>query len=340
MNWLIHIFITLFGLSVFAQEKLGVLSVEEVLLRPYFLLQEPQSGEFFLGDSSVAFGWKKSHTLGAIFRIGSQTLLNSSARFSDTVDDRLGVIEAFGQVTGDDGRLRVGLVPLEYGVEGGWLESELTLHRSLFFQRRVIALRDFGLSYQVGHQGFYSQMAVDNCKSGGNTYGRMFLTANWGWSNYRNLNLGVAAQTGTTKPESTSTSNDTFAGVDPTQEAKWRLANLFFHWYPNNWQVLLEVHLGELEQNKVATKLSGGHFDLGYRLNPYSQLLLRYDHFDPNEKSYGDLEREVSLGFGVSDKHNTNSLYVIATKAIEQGQEVNNDQLRLIWRLTSLSQRH
>ena len=124
MNWLIHIFITLFGLSVFAQEKLGVLSVEEVLLRPYFLLQEPQSGEFFLGDSSVVFGWKKSHTLGAIFRIGSQSLLNSSARFSDTVDDRLGVIEAFGQVTGDYGRLRVGLVPLEYGVEGGWLESE------------------------------------------------------------------------------------------------------------------------------------------------------------------------------------------------------------------------
>ncbi|MCB0390467.1 MAG: hypothetical protein KDD58_04210 [Bdellovibrionales bacterium] len=322
----------------FAEEKLGILGVEEVLLRPYFLVREGQEAEFGLGESSFALSWFKTKSVGGIIRLGSMALRNPMLHFTDTVDDEVAIVEAFAQISGIYGRLRMGLIPIEFGVEGSWLESELYFNRNLIFEKRIIPLRDFGISYQVGNHGFYTRMAVHNGESfGENPDGRMFLTASWGWTNYRNFNLGVSAMTGTTKPVSTQNVNEDFiAGVDVNKEALWRMADLYLHWHPHKWFFLAEIIFAELEQEEQITKFNGGHLDFGYQWIFHFATFVRYDHLDPNELSDNDLQRKISAALRFSDKHQTQSLYLVASKIYEQGSNFHNDEARLIWHLTPI----
>ncbi len=331
------IFFCVAVLSV-AAEKLGVLSVDEILLRPYFRAEEGQRGEFGLSDSLVNFSWKKDQHLTANLKLGSQILRNQMIHFSDSPSEDLGLIEAYVQYTGMLGRIRMGIIPLEYGVEGSWQESELIFNRHLLFENRVVSLRDVGVSYYVSHKGFYTQIAVHNGESDvGNPDGRMFLTASWGWRNERNLNLGISSVTGTIKPESTvGVTQNNLAGVDSSIESLWRQATLFLHWHPNKWRFLLEATFGESEQENKIQKYNAGHVDLGYDWNQQWATYLRYDHFDWNERVYGDLHRRVTLAAVVSDPHKTNMLILAFSKNFEQGVEVNNDTFQLSWRVTPL----
>ena len=324
--------------SLQANEKLGVLGVEEVLLRPYFLVSEGQDAEFGLGESSFAVSWFKNQKIGGIIRLGPMSLRNPMLHFQDEVSEDVAVVEAFAQVSGDYGRVRMGLIPVEFGVEGRWLESDLHFSRSLFFANRLLPLRDFGLSYQVGNHGFYTRMAVHNGESESqNKDGRMFFTASWGWSNYRNFDIGLSALTGTTKPESTkNVTKDFVGGVDVNSEALWRVADLYIHWYPNDWFFLSEFMFGELEQNEKITKYNGGHIDFGYQWSPFMATYLRYDHLDPNESQENDLQRKASVAIVFSDKHQTNSLYLIGSKIYEQGSNLHNDEARIVWRLSPI----
>lgn len=322
--------------SAQAREKLGVLSVEDIFLRPYFLVREGQEAEFGLGETSLALSWFKSQDLGGIVRLGPRELINPMIHFSDEVKNELTIIEAFAQLSGLYGRLRMGLIPIEFGIEGVWQESEMSFPRSFIFEKRLVPLRDFGLSYQVGVHGYYTRIAIHNGESESeNKDGRMFYTASWGWSDYKNLDIGISSLTGTTKPLSTQTvTQDSIAGVNVNKMALWRMGQLYIYWHPNEWFFLSEFLFGELEQSEKVTKFSASHLDLGYRWNPNLKIFVRYDQFDPNESMDKDLLQKSSLALVFSDKYNTNSLYLIATKIYEQGNSINNDEFRLIWSLT------
>lgn len=329
------IFIHIFFLSAIASEKLGRVNIDNILLYPTYLVEEGQHSEFGLGLSSASFSWVHSQNLSAVFRIGKKSLINPALHFIDTPDDSLGIYEAFGYLSGLYGNLRMGLIPVNFGLEGSWSEEQLIFPRSLLFDQRVMALRDLGLSYQTSHNGYYTSIAIHNGESDKNLDGRMFITSSWGWMNHRNLNLGVSAQAGTTKPLSTSTvKNDFVANVDVNEEALWRIANIYTLWNPHRWYLMIEMYFGEVEQDQV-TKYHGGHGDFGYQWNSYFGTFLRYDHFDPNEKLDGDLQRQASLALRVSDKYQVNTLFVTLIKKMEQGIEINNDQVLLSWRLTA-----
>lgn len=319
-----------------ASEKLGVLSVEDLFFRPYFLVREGQEAEFGLGETSLALSWFKTQELGGIIRLGSRALINPMIHFSDDVKEELSIVEAFAQLSGIYGRLRMGLIPIEFGIEGQWQESEIYFPRSLIFEKRLIPLRDFGISYQVGIQGYYTRIAIHNGEGeSDNKDGQMFYTASWGWSDYKNVNVGISSMTGTTKPISTqNVTQDLIAGINVDNAALWRLGQIYIHWHPNDWFFLSEFMFGELEQSEKVTKFNASHLDLGYRWNPNFKLFVRYDQFDPNESKDKDLEQKSSLALVFSDKYNTNSLYLIATKIFEQGSNVHNDEFRLIWSLT------
>jgi hypothetical protein len=332
----LYFFILFFVSPVLASEKLGTLSLDEFLIKPYFKISEGQEGEFGIGDSNLSWLWIKDNNVSANLRLGSLELKNLPVYFSDTKESELGLIEAYGTYAGAFGTLSAGLIPTGYSFEGKQDENKLIFSRSLIFKERVVPLRDLGLSFFVQNQGFYTQIDIHNGESDSSVNdGRVFLTSSWGWKDDKNINLGISAFTGTTKPVATSlVVSNQLAGFDSQKRALWRMASLYFFWKPGNWYQLTEIHFSELEQEEKITPFNGGHFDLGYNFTPFFSSFVRYDQFDPNKNINGDLKREISLAFEFSDKHKTHSLFLMGTKKIEQGIKIANDELSLIWRLT------
>lgn len=315
-------------------EILGRLEVSEILLKPYFLLKEGSQSEFLIGDTSFTMSWYKDELISSRLKIGSADLLNKPVHYKPAVTEDLKIVEAFAQVKGAYGEARLGLIPLDYGLEGATTEGELIFPRSLLFKTHIIGLRDYGASYKISDRGFYTRLAVHNGESDRNLDGRMWMTSTWGYDGLKNMRLGISGQTGSTKPISTSTSTGTLAGVDINKEAKWRMVDLFASWRPRYWTLTLEATMGDLLQEKEVRKFYVGHFDIAYELSDKWGLQARYDMYDPNNKLKDDIQTEISAGAAYKSEHETSVIYLIATKILEQGKEKANDEIRLIWRVT------
>lgn len=329
--WFLLFFLTL---SAQARERLGQLEVEDLTLRPRFAVEEPSDGSFDIGESTLGFRWSLIDNFSSVFRLGSRQLINPVARFSDSVADELTLIEGYISWVSNYGELRMGLLPLQFGVEGDKLERELRFSRSLLFEQRIVGLRDLGLSYRIDFNGYFTGFTIHNGEGGEDRDGRVWYTAEWGWSDERKFQLGIAGQTGTTKPIATSTSADTLAQVDPTREALWRLGGIFMEWSPSQWKTVLETYVGERVQGNELEKYTVGHWDLIYDSSAQFGVQLRYDSFDPSAKVTGNWQQEVSIGFRISDIHQTSNFYLIGTKRLEERGETANDRLQIIWSAT------
>lgn len=317
-------------------EQLGTVSLTDVLLKPYLLLKEPQEGEFRLGDSSMQVAWFLDKTFQSRIRLGPESLRNQMARYSDSLQDRIGIVEAFAQYSSVYGQARFGMIPLSYGAEGALEERELFFPRSLFFKNRVFALRDIGFEYRVQNKGYFSEFKVFNGEGETNPDGRMWFIANWGWKDRDKFSAGLAGMTGTTKPSSTAGIADTLAGVDVNQQAKWRMGTVFLKWYPSAWKVLLDFTMGELIQSDdIQGKFAGGHLDFIYD-QPTWAVMTRFDYFDPNVEASQDLKRESSIGIILKNHNQTSQVKFIGTKVVEDGNQISNDEFRLVWQLTPL----
>jgi len=315
------------------REDIGELNIHDLLLRPEFKLQEPSEGAFSIGESSFALRWELEKRFGGVIRIGPRTLLNPLARYQPLVDEDVVIVEGFAEYTDLYGRFRMGRIPVEFGYEGRLWERELLFPRSLIFSKRAVMLRDLGVSYEISQNGFFTGFVVHNGESDSDTDGRIWYTARWGLRG-ENFELGMTGQTGGTKPIATSASTDTLAGVDPLREAKWRQGGMHFVYNKKKWEWVLEVYAGEREQMQEVGKYSAGHTDLGHRFTKNFSAYLRYDQMDPNSKIPNDLERRASIGFIASNKTHSSNVILVGTKVIEQGTQVNNDELRLIWSLS------
>lgn len=337
--FLIYFLIIFFSFQTLAREKLGTLTVDDLLLRPMFTLNEGPRGEFTVHQSSVNFLWEKDENFRASLKVGSLILRNPMLHFSDQVSRELGMVEAYAVISGMLGKVSMGLMPVEYGIEGSWQEGELIFERNFLYQYRVLPLRDFGLKYKIDFKGFYTQIMVQNGEGESeNLDGRMFVSSKWGWTNNRNVDVGVSGLTGTVKPAIGQVLPTTFlAAIDYSKESLWRTGTVFLYWHPNQWHFLLETTFGESEQNEIVTKFNGGHMDLGFNWGEQFSTYLRYDHFDPNDAVYGDLLRKTSVAIATSDKYKTNTWILSFGKVFEQQNSINNDELYLVWRVTPLT---
>jgi hypothetical protein len=325
--------------SVEANERLGQLSVEDLLLRPMFKMTEGPDGEFSVYQSSINFLWIMDESFKAQLRLGSLQLRNPMLHYADEVSNELGLVEAFAEYSGMLGQISMGLLPVEYGIEGSWLERDLIFERSLFFEKRILPLRDFGFKYKVDFKGFYTHIMVLNGEGDSeNRDGRMFVSSKWGWTNYRNVDVGVSGFSGTIKPdESAALPTSYLASANYSLESLWRIGTFYLYWHPNQWHFLLETHFGELEQNEIMTKFNGGHVDWGYNWSDQLATFIRYDHLDPDDSRDGDMIRKSSLAFALYDKYKTNTWILSAAKVYEQQSQINNDELFLVWRVTPVS---
>jgi hypothetical protein len=113
------------------------------------------------------------------------------------------------------------------------------------------------------------------------------------------------------------------------------MGSFFLRWYPSDFKMLMEVHLGEVNQEgQLREKFAGGHVDLMWDWTTRWGFQARYDHFDANTKKDGDLQREISLGLSLSNATRTSRLFLVGAKVLEEDQKIPNDKLMLMWRLT------
>ena len=330
-----------------SKETLGQLDVSDVLLRPNFQLVESSRGSFSLGESSFEVTWSLDEALSGHFRVGSRPLINQTARYSDSVNNDLMLVEAYAEWAGPYGRFRLGRVPLEYGAEGSWLERELLFARSMIFAKRLVALRDDGFSYEIDGSSFFTSISVSNGESDQDLDGRMWQTARWGYRQGKILEVGMMGQAGSTTPKSTV---KTIATVDTpvldktgnfnaSEGSRWRMGGIFAQWYPRWWQVVLEGTFGEVVQTNGGGKFSVAHLDVVRQFPNMYLLGVRADHFDPNSSQDGDRILEASLLLGVENRTRTSSVLLIGTKVFEEGRSSGNDRLLLVWRLAAVSKK-
>ncbi|HMN67926.1 MAG TPA: hypothetical protein PKC28_05240 [Bdellovibrionales bacterium] len=315
------------------REDIGELRIHDLLIRPEFKLKEPTHGSFTIGDSSFALRWELEQKYAGVIRIGPRTLLNPTARYELAVPDDVTLVEAFGEYNNPYGRVRLGRIPVEWGIEGAQWERELIFPRSLLFKKRAMMLRDVGGSYEIAHNGYFTGFVIHNGESDSDTDGRIWYSAKWGYRTDA-FQIGLNGQTGGTKPIATSTSTDTLAGVDPAKESLWRIGGVNMAWHRKKFEWVLEFYAGEREQETMIGKFATGHSDLNYQFSKIFSGHLRYDQFDPNLKTPGDLERELSLALVLSNATRSSNLILVGTKVLEQGSKVNNDEIRLIWSLS------
>ncbi len=326
----------IFTPSVYAtvlREDIGELKIHDLLLRPYFDLKEGREGNFSIGESSFALRWELEQKFAGVIRIGPRTLINPSARYSSKVNDDVTLVEAFAEYNDVYGRFRLGRMPIEYGYEGRLWERQLVFPRSLLFQKRLMMLRDMGVSYDVQQGDWYTGFVIHNGESDTDVDGRSWYTARWGYKG-EEFEIGATGQTGSTRPTSTATSGDTLANVDVNKNEKWRMGGLYANINSRQWDWVLEAYMGELEQEGTITKFATGHTDLGYQFSKRFSSYLRYDFYDPNIRLYGDQERQISLALMLSNPSHSSNLILVGTKVLGEGVSIHNDEIRLIWSLS------
>lgn len=336
LRWAWPILVFFYSLAALGlqREDIGLLKIHDILLRPNFFLGEGGRGSFSIGESSFALRWELEEKFSGVIRIGPRSLINPSARYSDTVADDVLLVEAFAELNHPFGRFRFGRIPVEFGYEGRLWERYLVFPRSLLFKERVTMLRDVGGSYEISHNNYYTALAIHNGEGDSDQDGRLWYTGRWGYAEEK-FEVGIAGQTGSTKPVTTSTSNDTLAGVDPTAEAQWRMGGLYLAIHNFGFDWTMEYYMGERQQGEVIGKFAAGHSDMSIEIDRFFSVHLRYDHFDPNLKDSNDLKREVSLGLMLSNRTHSSNLLLVGTKVLEEtAGQIPNDELRLIWSLS------
>lgn len=290
------------------------------------IYSEPKDGKFTLGSASFGGRWtgwsgtdpKKSQThVEAQIAIGTRSLIARPFRYAplSTVERPTdpALVDAFAGIGGTWGRLRVGLMPLTFGLEDGD-ESERKWLRPLILRRGLIGLRDIGVGYSVAAGGFHSDWYIHNGEAGDDRDREIWMTARWEYrlrTDRVAWRWGASGQVGRTAIESThptGTVANTNSELDPDQSSRLRFGGLHM---ASDWVIgeggrgsdsdrrfgfELEAFGGEVLQDARTRRLRALRFDLEYE--PFNRwgFLARGEMLDPDTQVAGDTVHELGLG--------------------------------------------
>lgn len=326
-----------FVTSAQADEVIGNFSIKDLHIRASLTNLHESETRFDLVGSFFALKWDKQDKYSAHLIVGSEQMRNLPVYYAATNDDKLGLVEAYAEYADFFGRFRFGLIPLEFGYDGVLQSYEQIFGRSLFFTQRVIGLRDQGISFYTEHRGYYTQFAIHNGEIDTAHDNRLWTSANWGFSNERNMRIQLSLQSGYVESALSAGSTNTLAGVTNGETARWRNGLFFVNWYPRDWNVVFELGGGELEQGLYEGRYNTSMFELSHQFSQRFISGLRYNQMDPNSKVEGDAITELSLLFMLKSKDSTGSIILQGTKVLEESNEIDNDQIRLVWVLTPIT---
>ncbi len=336
-SWLsLAIFLFTFPQLVFSADSLGELAVYRLMVEPNFYIAEPKTAAFELKRGLFALQWKNDNRWQAQVAVGSPDMIGLPSRYG-AESKSWGLVEAYGQWDSGLGVLRLGLLPLDYGLEGGEFEEVLIFPRSLIYQKRYMGLRDVGFSYYIKQNVYYSRLTIHNGEGGADLDNHAWFTAKWG------LDLGVwdfglSGQVGNTTPLSTnqSTNASTDELFSATQSHKLRLGNFFLKYQRDEWFAQSEIFLAEVLTDASTSQFAGWHIDGKYRLNSVAQVVFRYDELRFYPATGREKTMQVTLGLAFSNWNKTSNLFIYAIKNLEEPFENSNDRLQINWRWTPM----
>ena len=331
--------------------SVGELNVSDLLLEPIYLYEERSTSVGSFGQSKSGFKpgysllgvqWRRDRYLSGILKLGSKYLIGAPARYvPQSPTDDIGIIEGYGQIDSDLGRLRVGLVPIPFGYEGGDAEARLRFPRSLAFQYRLVNLRDYGVSYRITYDGFFSDWAIHNGEGGPDLDNEAWMTARWGWQGAQFVRIGVSGSAGRTSPQSTFPGGTPgtpqtleAAGLDVTKISRVRLAHAFVWWDTRPIRMLVEATAGDVRQESREGKVKALHVDFEYETSPTWSLLTRYDSMDPRDDLQGDTITEASAGIAWRSTYENTIVTLIGTKRYSEDPSEGNHRVQLTWRIS------
>lgn len=325
-------------------ELVGTLSVSDLLMQPRFLSTEDSTNNFELGRSYLFFTWKMNKELSAHFGVGRQELVNHNTRLAVNVSNSgdykdFAFFEAYGQLDTKFGTVRAGLIPLAFGWEGIHKESEWIFPRTLFYGgeddtylTQNFGLRDYGVSYFVSYKDFYTQTTIHNGENGKDLDGKTWHTAIVGWKNKSGLEGAL------------SMSNGKYRNGNTNPELDFSYANAFFGFQFHNLLILGEGTLGQEEKEFETTPGEGlkkrfwdYHVDASHPIKKGLAILARYELYDPDTNVENDRTQRNIIGFDFFNELRTSNFYIWAIQNKEDGNDINNDQLMVIWKIRSLS---
>lgn len=296
--------------------------------------QEPRDGQFSMSSASFGGRWtgwasaeknqnsthvglQSATQVEAQIAIGTRSLVARPARYAPlTTTERLSdpsIVDAFAGVTGPWGRLRLGLIPITFGLEEG-VESERHWLRPLILRRGLIGLRDIGIGYSVSAGGFFSDWFIHNGEGGDDRDHELWMTARWEYrlrTSRVEWRWGASGQVGRTSPASThpaGTIASSLAEIDVDQPSRLRYGGLHM---ASSWVIgegergsgsdrrfgfELEGFGGEIQQDARTRRLRSGRLDIEYE--PYEQwgFLARGEYLDPDTQVPGDMIHEAGIG--------------------------------------------
>ena len=313
------------GAVVSASEKIGELSVSDLMLEPTFITQEPDGTSdhaFIPGRSYLAVGWKQDAVISARLMLGSKSLIVQPARYG-LQDETFGVVEGYAQADSAYGLVRMGYIPIPFGLEGSQAEFEQLFPLSLIYQTRNLMRRDLGFSYSIGHNSFESAFAVHNGEGSEDRDRRLWYTARLAWLGPAHSQIGISGMTGR------------HVDLINGREEKIRTGNFFAGFNVYGLGLGLEGTMTTtLYQGNLVRQLAHYHVDALHPLWTNVGLQLRYDYLDPDHGVQNDIQKDVTAGFRIGSQFQTSSFYVLGVKRLEDGFERNNDRLLFIWRMS------
>lgn len=324
--WLVApIFYSLVGVPAHAldgeiPERWGEFTWLSPWIESSFVYQEPRSGGFSMNGASFGGRWagraRGATWVEAQVAIGTRSLVLRPLRYAPvSTTERQSdpaIVDAFAGVSGDWGRLRLGFIPLVFGLEEG-VESERRWQRPLILQRGLMGLRDLGAAYAVAAGGFRVDWIAHNGEGGDDRDREIWMTTR---TEYRVRNqtslwrMGVSGQVGRTTPDSTHPAGTvaTATELDADKAARLRIggAHVRAEWALGDSAIGtgsdrrfgFEIELIGIEavQDAGSKRLRSMRFDLEWEPTDHWGLQARHETFDPDLQVGGDLMLNASLG--------------------------------------------
>lgn len=339
-SW-VFIVIGLFGpVRAVASESIGKLELTDLFLEPGYFFHEGFGGAFQLGSSYVEMTWRQDQLISGVVKVGTKRLIGVPARYARLVaPDEIAIVEGYAQLDSVYGRVRAGMIPIVFGLEGGDVEPHLRLPRSLPYQARYLNLRDIGLSYRISVNRFFSEWAVHNGEGGTDQDREAWFTARWGWDDERRFRLGISGVTGRTTVASTDPGGAMEAvetGFKFDKDSRLRIANFFVEWRPKPVRLALEATAGDTFQGDDTVKFRALHADIDVRFSDSFGFLTRYDVMNPRSDVADAEVTEYTAGVAWSSRYENSTLYFLGSKRV-QNKVPDNHRTMVVWRLTPLA---
>lgn len=121
-----------------APQSLGELELSRLLIEPSFFVMEPKTSSFEMSKAMLGAVWRNDNRWSAHLTFGSSSMIGVPKRYG-TLNQELSLLEAFGQWDSGVGVWRIGMIPLDFGLQGGSSEENIMVSA-----RAVISKRLFG----------------------------------------------------------------------------------------------------------------------------------------------------------------------------------------------------